>query len=376
MKRVLSLILSLLLFPGFAAHALDADPASGKCGGNLTWSYSNGTLTIQGTGNMEDYSLTPGNTNFRWESDTPWFSYADAITSVVIGNGVTGIGAYAFSNCHNLTNVTIPDSVTSIGPGTFFACTALTGVAIPEGVTTIEADTFRYCSSLKNVSIPESVNAIRESAFYGCSSLSSVTIPDGVTIIDGAVFYDCTSLTSVTIPASVTTIRMYAFYCEGLKDIYYRGSEDQWQQIDINARYNVPLFDATIHYNSGAPASSTLEGGISVNVGGKAVEWTDAEPFIDANDRTMVPLRAVADAMSLDVSWDGSVREAAFTNGSKTIFFPAGSTSARTSDGGNVQMDTAAVIVNERTYAPIRYLAEFFGYQVVWDPASQTVTIK
>ena len=115
--------------------------------------------------------------------------------------------------------------------------------------------------------------------------------------------------------------------------------------------------------------------GISITVKGVAVTWTDAAPFIDANDRTMVPLRAVADAMGLDVNWDAAAREASFTGSGKTIYFPIGSTNARTSSGGTVKMDTAAVIVNDRTYAPIRYLAEYFGYTVGWDAATRTVTI-
>ena len=114
----------------------------------------------------------------------------------------------------------------------------------------------------------------------------------------------------------------------------------------------------------------------AVTVNSEAVVWADAAPFIDGNGRTMVPLRAVADAMKLTVSWDADAREAAFTDGSRTIYFPIGSTDARTSGGGNVQMDTAAVIVSERTYAPIRYLAEFFGHEVGWDDATRTVTIK
>lgn len=115
--------------------------------------------------------------------------------------------------------------------------------------------------------------------------------------------------------------------------------------------------------------------GTSVTVGGNTVEWTDAKPFIDANDRTMVPLRAVADAMGLKVSWHAAAREAVFTNGSKIIYFPIDSSTARTGDGSSVQMDTTAVIANDRTYAPIRYLAEYFGYEVGWDESTRTVIL-
>jgi hypothetical protein len=115
--------------------------------------------------------------------------------------------------------------------------------------------------------------------------------------------------------------------------------------------------------------------GVSVKVNGVAVVFPDAKPFIDENNRTMVPLRAVAEALGLTVSWDGSAREASFTDGSKTIVFPIGSTMARTEDGSFVEMDTAAVIVSDRTFAPIRYLAQHFGYTVGWDGAARTVLI-
>lgn len=126
-------------------------------------------------------------------------------------------------------------------------------------------------------------------------------------------------------------------------------------------------------------ALSEEASGITVAVNGKAVVFPDAKPFIDENDRTMVPLRAVADAMGLEVNWDPSAREASFTNNAygvdRTITFPIDSTTARISEGGTVPMDTAAVIVNERTYAPVRYLAQYFGYGVAWDQAAQTVII-
>jgi len=114
---------------------------------------------------------------------------------------------------------------------------------------------------------------------------------------------------------------------------------------------------------------------ITVTVNGTAVKWTDAQPFIDKNSRTMVPLRAVGEALGLTVTWNNSAREAIFSNGSKTIYFPINSQFYKTQNGGTVTMDTAAVIVNNRTFAPIRYLAEYFGYTVGWDGSTRTVGI-
>ena len=121
---------------------------------------------------------------------------------------------------------------------------------------------------------------------------------------------------------------------------------------------------------------------ITVTVNGLPVQWTDAAPFIDENSRTMVPLRAVAEAMALSVYWDGESGEASFASENKCIWFGVNNSEARyevsyfdAMDGGLIPMDTSAVIVNDRTYAPIRYLAEFFDYQVDWVQDTLTVSI-
>ena len=114
---------------------------------------------------------------------------------------------------------------------------------------------------------------------------------------------------------------------------------------------------------------------VHVEVTGEAVIWTDAEPYIDTNSRTMTPFRVVGDALGLTIAWDSAAREASFSDGTRTIWFPIGSTAARTSEGQTVEMDTSAVIVNGRTYAPVRYLAQYFGYSVGWDAPTRTVKI-
>ena len=161
-------------------------------------------------------------------------------------------------------------------------------------------------------------------------------------------------------------------------DLFYRdvdqGAAGQHQNHDMDT-YIWALENNCVQYeiqeNQKAVNSST----VSVSVNDQQIIWTDATPFIDENSRTMVPLRAVAEALGLTVSWDGAKREAIFTDGTKTLYFPIGSSIARTSSGETIQMDTAAVIKNDRTYAPIRYLAEYFGFGVDWDGESKTVLI-
>ena len=237
-SKILSVILSLIMvisiipMSGVIASAA-AD--SGTCGENLTWTFgeSTGTLTISGTGAMYDYEY----------NDCPWEDYKYEITSLVIDDGVTTIGQYAFyecasltsvtitngvteigdctfAGCTSLTSITIPDSVTEISWAAFRGCTSLTSVIIPDGVTTIGYSAFRDCTSLTSVTIPNSVTTIGSYAFSYCPSLTSITIPNSVTLIGSSAFSGCTSLTSVTIPNSVTTIGSYAFYwCENLTSI-------------------------------------------------------------------------------------------------------------------------------------------------------------
>ncbi len=128
-----------------------------------------------------------------------------SLINVVISEGVTRIGSYAFSNCTKLTNINIPDSVESIGQGAFEYCSGLTSIVIPSGVTSIELWTFQYCTSL-----------------------TSLILPDTLTTIMNNAFYHCAKLTSIDIPSSVTTIGSSVFFGSGLTKINYLGTAMQW----------------------------------------------------------------------------------------------------------------------------------------------------
>ena len=185
------------------------------------------------------------------------FRNCSSLTSVTIGKGVTSIGYRAFSGCSSLTSVTIPDSVTGIGDEAFNGCSSLTSVTIPDSVTGIGRRAFLCCSSLTSVTIGNSVTSIDQGAFEDCDSLTSVTIPDSVTSIDDDAFSDCNNLTSVTIPDSVVSIGWGAFSdCSSLKNVYYAGSESDWQKVSIGSN-NDKLTSATIHYNSTGPTDPT-----------------------------------------------------------------------------------------------------------------------
>lgn len=212
---------------------------------NLTWEfYSDGTLIISGKGTMPDFE----NKNTR-----SWDIYIEDIQNVVIENGITNIGNYAFYQAVQLASVTIPNSVTSIGDGVFSGCTELNDVNIPEGVTSIGSNAFYECSSLTSLIIPDSMVSIGEYAFTSCTELPSLAIPQGMTSIENYLFWDCSGLTSVIIPDSITSIGEGAFWgCSNLTDVYYTGSEEQWKTIELlnEEHANQDLLNAAIHYDS------------------------------------------------------------------------------------------------------------------------------
>ncbi len=235
----------------------------GDCGTNVKWKFSEstGVLSITGSGTMDNYSSS---------SNVPWYEYRSFIQSVTIGNGVKGIGNYAFSGCTGLTSVTIPNSVTGIGSAAFKGCTGLTGVYITDlaawcklSFASSDVNPLYYAKKLylngslvTSLDIPGSVTSIGSYAFYNCTDLTSVTIPNSVTSVGICVFRGCTGLaainvgganpnycsengvlynkdktailcypaektdTSFVIPNSVKSIESYAFEgCHGLESI-------------------------------------------------------------------------------------------------------------------------------------------------------------
>lgn len=180
------------------------------------------------------------------------FAGCQELWSVQIPSSVTLIGDGAFTYCSRLFSVWIPNSVTRIGCWAFDGCRSLQTVTIPNSVEDIGDFAFRDCTSLKNITLSSKLETLRECVFTSCISLNTVVIPNGVTEIWEA-FQNCTNLTTIFIPASVTDIWSGAFEgCSSLKHIYYGGTKEQWQAIEIGSWDNSTLINGFKYYNANA----------------------------------------------------------------------------------------------------------------------------
>lgn len=180
----------------------------GAEGANVVWTLdSEGKLTFSGKGAMKDFVDVDG------DEPAPMWLGNEAITEIVIEDGITRIGDDAFTGCSGVKSITIPDSVTSIGDYAFDYCSGLESITIPDSVTDIGVMAFAECRGLKTITIPDSVKTLGSHAFFYCTNLTSVKLSKNMEGIEDATFFFCESLNSVEIQNKVEYIGFSAFSC-------------------------------------------------------------------------------------------------------------------------------------------------------------------
>ena len=212
-----------------SAVGVFADDADNVCGANLTWEINNGVLHIIGTGEMSNYK----------DRQTPWEAQKENINSIVIDDGVTSVGDWAFGRMNGVTSLKLPDSITSIGTQAFFRTLDLDEFTLPPNLKKMGTNVFNYSrikkltiidttslgvtqfaqSSISELIVPESVKKINGAWFSSCSNLKTIMFSEGLTKIDGTAFQGCTALETVYLPNSVESIGKNAFKgCTKLKN--------------------------------------------------------------------------------------------------------------------------------------------------------------
>ena len=257
--------------------------SSGVCGDNLTWTLDgNGLLTVSGTGAM---------TNYTAESPAPWAG--QTVNYIVVSDGVTVIGDYAFYQCgaeeitlpttlrtigkyalakNDMQLLIIPKGVTAIGDYAVSDSDALDEVVLPNTLKTIGEYAFARCY-FTYVEIPNSVTSMGVGAFYSCPYLAELYISGGLTSVAERAFQYCANLEYIIVPASVTYFGPYAFSdCTSISQAYYLGTEDQFYEISFAAgnRYleNADWYLATIAIEQ--PEDVTTSEGMTVSFSVKA----------------------------------------------------------------------------------------------------------
>ena len=170
------------------------------------------------------------------------------LTKITLPTSITSIEDGAFRSCTGLTQINLPTGLLNLGDGAFKDCTGLTQMDLPAGLTNMGFSVFRGCNSLAQISLPTSISSIKDGAFADCISLKKISIPTGVTSIEDGAFTGCSSLSEINLPVGLNSIGDAAFQnCAGLTDVYYDGSNIQWNQIQIGLN-NDDLQNAAMHF--------------------------------------------------------------------------------------------------------------------------------
>lgn len=346
LKFITLLSILIIAFTSLCAYA------QGSCGENASWELNNGTLTITGSGHISDYSK---------ENPAPWSEKSNEITALVINDGITDIGSWSFTKLTELKSIYLPSSLKSIGERAFYGSTLPEYLKLPSGIKTIGNGAFNGCTAVKRIDMPSSLESVGESAFMNLPLLKTVTIPKSTVNIGDWAFFGNTGMKAMyfegTPPSS-----MGKFIAGKITEDFmvFVPSEfvNEWEENKTFSKDNLYLYNPSER--------------IPVYVNNSEVIF-DTQPII-TDSRTLVPVRAIFEAMDAVVGWDEQTRTVASERNGIIIKLPIGSDVMYKNDSP-VKIDVPAQIIDNRTLVPVRVISEAFGANVEWDNANRCVNI-
>lgn len=329
-----------------------------------------GRIAFMDCPGLKSFSVDVGNKNYASidgvlynKSGTSLIKCPESLTSMNIPESVTGIGDWAFYNCASLTSLSLPEGLTSIGGASFYGCSGLTSMIIPKGVINIGDQAFDECPGLTSVIFSEGLKSIGARGFAYCTGLRNINLPKSVTSIGKSAFEGC-SLTTITFNSPITTISDFRDTIPTTtKIIGYKNST-----AEKYAKSRKRTFEIIGTGGTGPEAKP-----ITVTVNGTPVIFD--QPPVIFKGRTMVPMRAIFEALGTQVNWDAEKQTVTATKGGITIMVQIGSQQA-TVNGAGKTLDVPAQIIKNRTMVPVRFISESLGAEVNWDAKSRTVTIN
>lgn len=412
-RKILSIVFAIaMLFcctSSFTASA--AEEKTGLCGADITWVLDeSGKLTLTGHGDMIDYTYS-GN------GAAPWVSFRNQINNVVMSDGITSIGMFAFSSCTNIERFVVSKDLKKIGASAFYDCQKLTKFDIPSGVNFIGDYAFHRCYNIRSIDIPDGVKRIGAYTFHGCGAISELTIGSGVESIGEQAFVNCQSITSIDIPyntysiaqnafsgcnhlskvtlqKNVELIGANAFYGCPITAVYYGGTEADWKKMTIGLG-NDPILNAAKHFSYSIPSPSsrctlyydanggneppspvTVNSGESVKVSTEKLSRTGYE-FLGWSKTPSSKSPEYRGGEKITLKQNTTLYAVWNDPNAKydTVIVLTIDKTEATVNGETVYNDVAPIIENSRTMLPARFVAEKLGATVAWNDAERKVTI-
>ena len=317
------------------------------------WSFDNGVLTVWGNTDMADY---------KSDSKRPWDEYSKDTKKLVIKEGITSVGDWNFSKFSVLEEIEFPSTLKEIGERAFYNCSSISYIKLPNGIETIENGAFNSCVGAVRVDFPDTLEKIGDSAFMNLPKVPVITIPKSVEHIGVWAFMGCTSLEQLFFEGDVPEyIGDYSIADISENYVLYYNDEyyDDWFDFDMIKKEKM--------------MSYILEDRIPVYLNNSEICF-DIDPII-VNGRTLVPMRAVFEALGAVVEWDPEHEIVTAIKGDTTIVITINSDTMR-KNNQIISLDAPARIYYDRTVVPVRAISEALDAVVKWNGEERAVYIE